>query len=147
MRERVSQTSTLVPQPSRPHWGSGQANQRPAAHLVPGPICDFWTLGLVDERCDWWICVVSLDEACTCRAAQPPLQPLRDRHGNIVKANDQRHAFWLNGCAEQLVVNPADLQRSGLQPRDYTGWGYGEGDIDVSLVGVPILQTNWRESK
>jgi hypothetical protein len=74
-------------------------------------------------------------------------QPLRDDKGSIVQANSQGQAFWLEGGAEQLVVNPADLQRSGLRPRDYTGWGYGEGDIDVSLVGVPILQTNWREGK
>jgi hypothetical protein len=74
-------------------------------------------------------------------------QLLRDDKGNIVQANSQGQAFWLEGGAEQLVVNPADLQRSGLRPRDYTGWGYGEGDIDVSLVGVPILQTNWREGK
>lgn len=71
-------------------------------------------------------------------------QPLTDSGGNIVKANAQGDGFWLQGGAEQLVVNPADLQRAQLGKREFTGWGYDEGDVDVSLVGVPILQTNWR---
>lgn len=72
-------------------------------------------------------------------------QPFKDGNGNIVKANDKGDAFWLQGGAEQLVVNPADLKRAHLAQRKPTGWGYDEGDIDVSLVGVPVLKTNWRE--
>lgn len=71
-------------------------------------------------------------------------QQLTDSSGNIVKANDKGEGFWLQGGAEQLVVNPADLQRDHLGKREFTGWGYDESDVDVSLVGVPILQTNWR---
>ena len=71
-------------------------------------------------------------------------QQLKDRAGNVVKADKAGNSFWLEGGAEQIVVNPADLQRAALGKRQFTGWGYGEGDIDVSLVGVPVLQTNWR---
>lgn len=74
-------------------------------------------------------------------------QPMKDKAGSIVKANQQGDGFWLEGGAEQIVVNPADLQRAHLGPRQYTGWGYDEGDIQVSLVGVPILQHNWYEKK
>jgi hypothetical protein len=59
-------------------------------------------------------------------------------------ADAKGNKFWLEGGAEQLVVNPADLQREFVSERKFTGWGYEEGDIEVNLVGVPILQTNWR---
>lgn len=71
-------------------------------------------------------------------------QQLTDRAGRVVKADDKGNSFWLQGGAEQIVVNPADLQRSHVSKRQFTGWGYDEGDIDVSLVGVPILQNYWR---
>lgn len=71
-------------------------------------------------------------------------QQLKDAAGNVVKADNAGNSFWLKGGAEQIVVNPADLQRAAVGKRQFTGWGYGEGDIEVSLVGVPILQTHWR---
>lgn len=55
--------------------------------------------------------------------------------------------FWLDGGAEQIVANPADLKREHLGPRQFTGWGYDEGDIQVSLVGVPVLLHNWHEAR
>ncbi|PPE65074.1 hypothetical protein C1704_16480 [Caldimonas caldifontis] len=39
--------------------------------------------------------------------------------------------FWFDGGAEQIVVSPADLKREHLGPRQFTGWGYDEGDIQV----------------
>jgi hypothetical protein len=74
-------------------------------------------------------------------------QPLKDGAGSVVKANDKGDGFWLQGGAEQIVVNPADLKRSQLGKREFTGWGYDEGNIEVNLVGVPILQHNWFGSK
>lgn len=74
-------------------------------------------------------------------------QPLKDDSGNIVVANDKGDAFCLQGGAEQIVVNPADLQRAHLGQRQFTGWGYDEGNMEVNLVGVPILQSNWYEKK
>ncbi len=74
-------------------------------------------------------------------------QPLKDGSGNMINANDKGDGFWLQGGAEQIVVNPADLQRAQLGQRQFTGWGYDEGNIEVNLVGVPILQTNWYEKK
>lgn len=71
-------------------------------------------------------------------------QQLTDRAGRVIKADDKDNGFWLKGGAEQIVVNPADLQRAHLGKRQFTGWGYDEGEIDVNLVGVPVLQTNWR---
>lgn len=71
-------------------------------------------------------------------------QQLKDDAGRVVKADDQGNSFWLQGGAEQIVVNPADLQRAHVGKRQFTGWGYDEGDIDVNLVGVPILQNYWR---
>jgi hypothetical protein len=74
-------------------------------------------------------------------------QPLKDNAGNLVKANDKGDGFWLQGGAEQIVVNPADLQRTQLAQRQFTGWGCDEGRIEVNLVGVPILQQYWFEKK
>jgi len=71
-------------------------------------------------------------------------QPLTDKSGRLIKANDKGDGFWLQGGAEQIVVNPADLQRAHVGKRQPTGWGYDEGDIQVGLVGVPILQNNWK---
>jgi hypothetical protein len=74
-------------------------------------------------------------------------QQLKDRTGNLIKANEAGDSFWLRGGAEQIFVNPADLQRNHLGKREFTGWGYDEGNVEVNLVGVPILQTNWYEKK
>jgi hypothetical protein len=71
-------------------------------------------------------------------------QVLKDKNGLEVTADVNGNKLWLEGGAEQLVVNPADLRREFVGERKFTGWGYDEGAIEVSLVGVPILQTNWR---
>ncbi|GIX23501.1 MAG: hypothetical protein KatS3mg122_0732 [Caldimonas sp.] len=52
-----------------------------------------------------------------------------------------------DGAREHALVTPADLKREHLGPRQFTGWGYDEGDIQVDLVGVPILQHNWYEAR
>lgn len=70
-------------------------------------------------------------------------QQLRDRAG--IQANEKGDGFWLQGGHEQLVVNPADMPRTYYGKREFTGWGYDEGNIEVNLVGVPILQHNWFE--
>lgn len=74
-------------------------------------------------------------------------EPLKDNVGNVVKANDKCDAVWLQGGSEQIVINPADLKRTHLGKREFTGWGYDEGNIEANLVGVPILQHNWFGSK
>lgn len=74
-------------------------------------------------------------------------QPLKDKAGNVINANDKGDAFWLQGGGEQIVVNPTDMPRQHYSKRDFTGWGYDEGNIEVNLVGVPILQHNWFEPK
>jgi hypothetical protein len=73
----------------------------------------------------------------------PASQEMADRAGNVVKADDKGNTFWVDGGAEQIVVNPADLKRAGMSKRELTNWTDGSADIEVSLVGVPSL-TNWR---
>jgi hypothetical protein len=73
-------------------------------------------------------------------------QVLKDKNERVIAANDQGDGYWLQGGAEQLVVHPQHLQREHLGQRQFTGWGYDEGDIQVNLVGVPILQNNWRDA-
>jgi hypothetical protein len=71
-------------------------------------------------------------------------QVLKDKNGVEVLADAKGNKFWLEGGAEQLVVNPTDLRHEFVSERKFTGWSYDEGNIEVNLVGVPILQTNWK---
>jgi hypothetical protein len=61
-----------------------------------------------------------------------------------ILADKKGNAFWLEGGAEQVVVNPADMHKQFASKRQRTNWPTEAGDIDVSLVGVPELQSNWR---
>lgn len=71
-------------------------------------------------------------------------QELKDRAGNSIPADHQGNTFWLDGGHEQIVVNPALLEAKHASKREFTGWGYDDGDIQVNLVGVPILERNWK---
>jgi hypothetical protein len=71
-------------------------------------------------------------------------QELKDRHGRAVMADPKGNNFWLEGGAEQLVVNPADLVQVHASARQRTGWATEGADADVKLVGVPDLRNNWR---
>jgi hypothetical protein len=71
-------------------------------------------------------------------------QQLKDRGGSAVKANDKGEGFWLQGGNEQIVLDPKNLDPAHTSKRMATAWGYGEGNIEVSLVGVPTLTNNWR---
>lgn len=74
-------------------------------------------------------------------------QQLKQKRGlveEVVRADNKGNSFWLDGGAEQIVVNPAQLDTKHASKRKLTGWGYGEGDIDVNLVGVPSLERNWK---
>jgi len=71
-------------------------------------------------------------------------QELQDRAGNAIKADDKGNTFWLEGGHEQIAVNPKLLNPEHASKREFTGWGYDDGDIEVNLVGVPILERNWR---
>ncbi len=73
-------------------------------------------------------------------------QQLKDRAGNVVQADAKGNSFWIDGGAEQLVVNPRDLQRANVSPRKFTYWDDGPAEIEVALIGVPTL-TNWRDWK
>lgn len=55
--------------------------------------------------------------------------------------------LWLDGGAQQIVVHPADLKREHFGARQFTGRGYDEGDLQVNVVGAPILQHHWHEAK
>ena len=71
-------------------------------------------------------------------------QQLRNTAGQIVQADNKGNSFWLEGGAEQLVLDPKHLSQQHLGPREFTGWGYDEFGQEVGLIGVPILQHNWR---
>jgi hypothetical protein len=68
-------------------------------------------------------------------------QRLNDRAGNAIKADDKGNKFWLDGGAEQLVVNSSDLKPERLSKREFTGWVDGSAEIEVNLVGVPSLNS------
>ena len=72
-------------------------------------------------------------------------QVLKDRNGIPIKADARGNLFVLEGGAEQIVVNPTDLKREHTSARQYTNWAAEGGDIDVRLVGVPELKSNWRQ--
>jgi hypothetical protein len=69
-------------------------------------------------------------------------QQLRDSANNVVKADNKGNSFWLDGGAEQLVVNPAHLKLERAQKRQLTEWFDEAGQIEVNLIGVPS-PTNW----
>lgn len=71
-------------------------------------------------------------------------QVMTDKGGAMILADKKGNGFWLEGGAEQIVVNPADLHKEFASKRQYTRWPTEESDIDVRLVGVPELQSNWR---
>ena len=72
-------------------------------------------------------------------------QELKDRAGKPIRADDNGSTFWLDGGAEQIVVDPKMVDPEFASARQYTGWGYDDGDVEVNLVGVPILTRNWKE--
>jgi hypothetical protein len=72
-------------------------------------------------------------------------QRLEGEGGKILNANAAGDGYWLKGGHEQIVVNPALLDPLKASKRDFTGWGYKDGDIEVNLIGVPVLETNWRK--
>ncbi len=63
--------------------------------------------------------------------------------GKAVAADAKGNTFWIDGGAEQLVVNPGDLKREHVSARRFTGWTDGSAEIEVNLVGVPSLNS-WR---
>lgn len=74
-------------------------------------------------------------------------QPLKQKNGlveEIVKADGKDNAFWLDGGAEQIVVDPKRLDPKHASKRELTDWGYEGGNMEVDLVGVPALERNWK---
>lgn len=71
-------------------------------------------------------------------------QQFKDRAGNAVPADDKGNTFWLEGGHEQIAVNPKLLDPKHAGQREFTGWGYDDNDIEVNLIGVPILDRNWK---
>ncbi|WP_323003730.1 hypothetical protein [Denitromonas sp.] len=74
-------------------------------------------------------------------------QVLKDRHGNLIKADDKGNHFWTAGGGKQIVLDPDDLDKAHLGSRQPTEWGYDSFGEELDLVGVPTLTNNWYEKK
>ena len=68
-------------------------------------------------------------------------QPLNDAN-NVPIKNAKGEGYFLEGGAEQLVIDPKHLDQRFLNPREATNWGYGDFG-QQTMVGVPELKTNW----
>lgn len=63
---------------------------------------------------------------------------------------DKLKGYVLEGGGKQIVLDPADLNRSKVTKRESTPWGYDSGlvgDGKTSMVGVPRLKQNWYGDK
>jgi hypothetical protein len=79
------------------------------------------------------------------RYTVPPGKGLNVWEGVTASQKIKKTSYVLEGGARQIVLDPADLQRAFLSPRQFTGWGYDDLGRKVDLVGVPILQTHWHD--
>jgi HAMP domain-containing protein len=77
----------------------------------------------------------------------PPGQGLKAWEGTTASQQMTNTNYVLEGGARQIALNPNDLNRTYLGPREFTGWGYDDLGRQTSLTGVPILQANWREGR
>lgn len=69
-------------------------------------------------------------------------QPLRAK--SVVQKNAAGEAYWLEGGGDQIVLDGKALDPKLASARKPTGWGYDEINIQANLIGVPILQNQWR---
>ena len=77
-------------------------------------------------------------------------QILIDSQKKTILANAKKEKYMLEGGGIQIVLDPADLNRSKVTKREATPWGYDSGlvgDGKTSMVGVPRLKQNWYGDK
>jgi hypothetical protein len=74
-------------------------------------------------------------------------QQLLDSSNRPVSAGAPGKGYYLEGGASQIVLDPAQLDKSFLGKRQPTGWGYNSFNESTSLVGVPTLTNYWYEKK
>ncbi|WP_220701130.1 hypothetical protein, partial [Brenneria goodwinii] len=74
--------------------------------------------------------------------------PAATQEARLVNSAGEETVLLLQGGGNQILLDPAQLQRNGLGPRRKTDWGYRDfTDEANSFVGVPQLKTNWYEKK
>jgi hypothetical protein len=77
----------------------------------------------------------------------PPGGPLKVWEGRAASQKMEETPFSLEGGYQQIVLDPAELDRRFASKRQPTGWGYTDDDLPGDLdayVGIPKLETNWR---
>ncbi|MGR2663822.1 hypothetical protein ACUXVY_19720 [Chromobacterium haemolyticum] len=78
----------------------------------------------------------------------PPGKPLKVWEGRAATQKMDKTEFSLEGGYNQIVLDPATLDKRFSSQRKPTGWGYTDRDIAEDLdayVGIPKLQNNWRQ--
>lgn len=74
-------------------------------------------------------------------------QKLSDDAGKAIDAGSGGKKFYLEGGAEQIVLEPKDLDKAYLGKRQPTGWSYSNFGEGTDMVGVPTLTNYWYEAK
>ena len=59
-------------------------------------------------------------------------------------ASQRMSQFVLEGGGEQIVLDPATLEKAFLGRRQPTNWGYDNFGEKIDLTGVPVLTNNWK---
>jgi hypothetical protein len=77
----------------------------------------------------------------------PSGKPLKVWEGVTGSQQIPKTNYWLEGGARQIVLDPADLEKSLMGKRQATGWGYSNFGEKADMVGVPVLKNNWYEPR
>jgi hypothetical protein len=75
----------------------------------------------------------------------PPGPGLRAWRGPAASQTMAKSDYVLEGGAEQIVLDPREIQAEYLGRRQPTNWGYSNFGEKISLTGVPVLSNNFKD--